>query len=251
MDTTKKNGPDDIVSCMTSKNEKITKEEAGRLLKEWIAVVSDSLSEKEQLEVQGFGLFRISQIRENDTTEQLETGIDAVTRFYRIDFTPAERLKNGVNSFFAHFEPSLLNEGVTFDALPEVITGESGSDVNDANQIEIIVTTKPDLTTVAAEPMEELPGITNVLTLSLQHTSPRLDSYSRVDESKRQIQTTESHQPTSSEKGRVPTSRHPDGVRKRSKSTAIWIPILGGAAIILAGLFFFNTTTGKSGRTNQ
>lgn len=250
MDTTRKSGLDDIVSFMTSQHENIAREDAERLLKEWIAVITDTLPEKEQVEVPGFGLFSFSPIRENDTVEQMEKGVDPVTRYYRVGFTPAETLKNGVNSFFAHFEPSLLSEGVTFDALPEVITGESGDEVDDTNQIEIIVTTKPDLPTIAAEPVEEAPEITNVLSLSLQHASPKPNSYSGAVESIRQIQTPKSHRPTSPEQTPVTRSLQPERVRKRSKSTTIWIPILGGAAIILAGLFFFNAATEKSGRDN-
>lgn len=250
MDTTRKSGLDDIVSFMTTKNEHIAGDDAKRLLKEWIAVITDTLPEKEQVEVPGFGLFSFFPIREDDTVEQMEKGVDPVTRYYRVGFTPVDTLKNGVNSFFAHFEPSLLGEGVTFDALPEVITGESGDEVDDTNQIEIIITTKPDLQAIATDSVEEIPEITNVLSLSLQHSSPKPDVYSGAVESIQQIQTPKSHQPTSPEETPVPGSLQPERVRKRSKSTTIWIPILGGAAIILAGLFFFNATTGKSGRGN-
>lgn len=37
MDTTRKSGLDDIVSFMTSQHENIAREDAERLLKEWIA----------------------------------------------------------------------------------------------------------------------------------------------------------------------------------------------------------------------
>lgn len=251
MDTTRKSGLDDIVSFMTSQHENIAREDAERLLKEWIAVITETLPEKEQVEVPGFGLFSFYPIRENETVEQIEKEVDPVTRYYRVGFTPTETLKNGVNSFFAHFEPSLLGEGVTFDALPEVITGQSGSEVDDTNQIEIIVTTKPDRPTIAAEPVEKAPEITNVLSLSLQHSSPQQDSFSGVTDADNQDLTAASHQPSSPEQTPViPASLRPERVRKRNRSNTIWIPILGGAAIILAGLFFFSATTQKSGRDN-
>ena len=238
-------GLNDIVSILTAKNEKFTKEDAAEFLKEWIAVIADSLADDKQVEVTGFGTFIFSQIREGETNELIEAGNEEVPYYYRIGFTPHETLRNSVNIFFSNFEPSLLSEGVTFDALPEVIATEAGEEEYIFNHIKKMVSLprqqipEPEIQAAgitAAEDMnpedtidpdeapEPVPPVTNILSESLQSLSPE----PRL-----------SHRTT-----------HHERVRKRRKTTTIWVPILGGMAIILAGLFFFRETHGKSGSDN-
>jgi hypothetical protein len=166
-----------------------------------------------------------------------------VPYYYRIGFTPDETLRNSVNIFFSNFEPSLLSEGVTFDTLPEVIAGETGEEEYIFNHIQKMVSlprqqipepetqaaeitaaedTNPEDTIDPEESLESVSPLTNILSESLRHLSP---------------------EPRLSDR-----TTHHERVRKRKKPTTIWIPILGGMAIILAGLFFFREVHGKSGR---
>jgi len=245
MERTERTGINEIASLLSAKNEQITKEDALLFLKEWIAVINDSLVEKKQVEVTGFGTFNFSQIRESETKEQIEAGNEKVPYYYRIGFTPHETLRNSINIFFSNFEPSLLSEGVTFDALSEVIAGETEEEEYIFNHIKKMVSlprqqipepeiqvagitaaedTNPEDTIDPEEALEPVPPVSNILSESLQHLAPE----PRL-----------SHRTT-----------HHERVRKRKKPTTIWVPILGGMAIILAGLFFFRETHGKSGSDN-
>lgn len=296
MDRTERIGINEIASLLTAKNEQITKEEATHFLKEWIAVIFDSLAIEKQVEVTGFGTFSLSQIKEKETAAQIESRNEQVTCYYRIGFTPHETLRKSVNIFFSNFEPSLLNEGVTFDTLPEVIAGETGEEEYIFNHIQVNVpsskqqipattteeaelktagfiaaeipvegiTTEESITELKAEKenqtkeiperdhqeaveqtpesasypetvaseipvntiepeesIEPVPPLSNILSESLRHLSPEPHI---------------SHGMTHREIGRRHGSRHP-----------VWLPILGGMAIIVAALFFFRETHGKSG----
>ena len=44
----------------------------------------------------------------------------------------------------------------------------------------------------------------------------------------------------------VPDTAPP--IKQRSSNSRIWVPLIGGVAIILAALFFFNGTTEKKGK---
>ena len=250
MDRTERTGINEIASILSAKNEKITQEEATLFLKSWIHVITDALVEKRQVEVNGFGTFDFSQVRERETAAQIEAGNEEVAYYYKIGFTPHETLRNSVNIFFSNFEPSLLNEGVTFDTLPEVVAGEKDAEEYIYNHIqkmiplhkpqvgeiaipaavEIQVVEIPVIDTPAAErsetvfPPTDIPSTetrSNVLSESLHHISP---------------------QPTLTD-----TSTFRQRVRKRGRKHPVWVPILGGMAIIVAALFFFRETHGKNG----
>ena len=303
-------GINEIASLLSAKNEKITKEEATLFLKEWIAVISDTLAEKKAVEVTGFGTFSFSPIRERETATQIEAGSEEVPYFYKIGFTPHASLKNSVNIFFSNFEPSLLSEGVTFDAIPEVIAGEEGEEEYIYNHLQKMVSfpkppvpaatkeepaitaeettaeeiaaeeitseeiaaeeiaaeeitteeitaeeitaeeiateeitaeeikaeeitteeitaeisenmIEPEASTEPEQAVEPLPPLSNILSESLQHLSPEPQV---------------SHATTHRERG-----------RRRRRQHSVWVPVLGGMAIIVAALFFFRDTPGKSG----
>ncbi|MBK5195726.1 MAG: HU family DNA-binding protein [Proteiniphilum sp.] len=306
MERTERTGINEIASLLSAKNEQITKEDATLFLKKWIAVINDSLVAKKQVEVTGFGTFSFSQIRESETNEQIEAGNEEVSYFYKIGFTPDETLRNSVNIFFSNFEPSLLSEGVTFDALPEVIAGETGEEEYIFNHIQKMVSlprqqiteteipqaeitteevrTEESITEEIAEkesediseemiPVKSEAGIeapepdsqSETVTSDIPDEAPKPESHSETVASDKPVEATEpeesiesvphisnilseSLQHLSPEAQQVSHKPgHHERVRKRRKSTTIWIPILGGAAIILAGLFFFRETHGKSG----
>jgi nucleoid DNA-binding protein len=285
MERTERIGINEIASLLSAKNEKITNEEASLFLKEWIAVISDRLAETKQVEVTGFGTFSFSQIRESETAERIEAGNEVVPYFYKIGFTPHETLRNSVNIFFSNFEPSLLNEGVTFDALPEVIAGEEGEEEYISNHMQKMVS-MPGRQIGESEILEaELPvaEIPTAETPSAEIPEPEIhtaeetfpeetiqtesaivpeetvekESVIDTEESVEQKEVNELDSPLSnilseslrhlSPEPRVPDrSTQRERVRKRKKTATIWVPILGGMAIIVAALFFFWETHGKS-----
>jgi len=107
----------------------------------------------------------------------------------QISFEPEESLRESVNTPFACFEPTLINEGVAFPDIPVIIADEYREDE------------------ISEEPV--------------QHISKT--QYERDDRHHR-----------------------PDHKRtKRKKTSAVWIPIMSGVAIALAGLFV-GASTGHS-----
>ena len=83
--------------------------------------------EQKTAETKTFGVFSCQLV---GNEENIHSGKGKQERFlkYRIGFNPSEMLQNLVNDNFIHFEPSLLNEGVTFDELRIVRVGEKVMD---------------------------------------------------------------------------------------------------------------------------
>ena len=284
MDRTERTGINEIASILSAKNEKITQEEATLFLKSWIHVITDALADKKQVEVNGFGTFDFSQVRERETAAQIEAGNEEVAYYYKIGFTPHETLRNSVNIFFSNFEPSLLNEGVTFDTLPEVVAGEKDAEeyiynhiqkmiplhkpqvgeiaIPAAEEIQVVETQEAEKILATEDtPETEIPAIadtpatkdTQVVEIPVIDTPaaersetvfpptdiPSTETRSNVlSESLHHI----SPQPTLTD-----TSTFRQRVRKRGRKHPVWVPILGGMAIIVAALFFFRETHGKNG----
>lgn len=213
-------GPDEIASLLATNRKEITREDAQRFIEEWIAIITDVVAEKGKLEVNDFGTFSLAQCREEETNASIAAGESEVPCFYRVDFTPHDTLRKSVNSSFIHFEPSLLNEGVTFGDLPEVEEGKTDETVSEINRIKFMMVNPTALNpaTVGSNPLSES---LNQLTHESEPPQPPAV-----------------HQPTPPRSGKL---------RRRRERSRLWIPILGGAAIIVAGLFFFNTTERQSG----
>lgn len=124
----------------------------------------------------------------------------------QICFEPDESLRESVNSSFACFEPTLINEGVAFPDIPVIIAEEYMEDE---------ISEKTD-TLPVPELFEEMkiPEEQKVFEEPLQRISNT--QYERDDRH---------HRPDHKR-------------RKRKKTPAVWIPIMSGVAIVLAGLFF-------------
>lgn len=260
MDRTERTGINEIASIVSTKHEKIAKEDASLFLKRWIDVISDLLAMKKQMEVNGFGTFDFSQVRERETTEQIEAGNEEVAYYYKIGFTPHETLRNSVNIFFSNFEPSLLNEGVTFDNLPEVIAGEKHAEEYIYNHLQKMVSHPNRLIgeteILAAEeiPETEIPETeeTQVVETPVIETptaEPSETVFPPTDipstETRSNVLSESLHQ-LSAEPAFSDISTFRQRVRKRAKRHPVWVPILGGMAIIVAALFFFRETHEKN-----
>lgn len=117
-----------------------------------------------------------------------------------VGFIPDDTLYHEVNSSFSHFEPTLLNEGVQFPDIQEVIIEEELEDRS------------PEPLSIEVEPIEDEP-------ILLQ----------------------EAEEPVVSEKPEhsPPRFRSRRGKKNNKKVASVWIPIVGGVAIVVAVLFFF------------
>lgn len=165
-----------------------------------------------------------------------------------------------MNIFFSNFEPSLLNEGVTFDNLPEVIAGEKHAEEYIYNHLQKMVSHPNRLIgeteILAAEeiPETEIPETeeTQVVETPVIETptaEPSETVFPPTDipstETRSNVLSESLHQ-LSAEPAFSDISTFRQRVRKRAKRHPVWVPILGGMAIIVAALFFFRETHEKN-----
>lgn len=183
-----------------------------------------------------------------------------------VRFLPDESLEKEVNSSFALFEPTLLNEGVQFPGMAEVHTNqlEEESEARDPEEegveIPLAVENLPahEESVAEEEPVvEEEPGELETRRIEkieseivegpsaeeqLPAEDPPVEEQPPVEEPKKEP--AEESQP-------APPLRPPVR-RKPKKRSPVWIPVAGGAAIALAVLFFFKATrTGKAVNINK
>lgn len=115
-----------------------------QLLHEWLQLIRESQLRKEEAETKPFGTFYFLpkpgfpkyDLSERNLHEQDGNAApggkdrESAVRHFRMKFTPLESFQKRVNNYFAHFEPSLLNEGVDFGELITVTMGtEQGEDM--------------------------------------------------------------------------------------------------------------------------
>ena len=223
-----------IVSLLRKKHPEIGEEDAGRLLSEWITLVRESILREESIEIPHVGTFQCKSLS--------ETGGDE--KRFLIDFTPSEKLRRGVNSYFAHFEPTPLNEGFTFTELPVVKMGEEQLAESSDNllvrplatptvQIAEQVSATEALPEVEEVPSPPEPDVPMEPSEPVDPDPPQKNVTNELAESLRQ-------QPDTTRQRVVERSRK---VKRGQKRSSIWVPIIGGVAIVVAGLFFFNRDT--------
>jgi len=239
MESKNKMDVDHIVSLLMKEHTEISADNAGQLIREWITLISESLLREESVATPHFGTFECTMLSDNDPAHPATANGDV--HQFRIGFTPSESLQKSVNSYFAHFEPTLLNEGVTFSELPVVTLGEEKKDDFSDNIVMRAITT-PTIEPLQEEPVTEEDPIVEEASLSADPTEAFEPPAAAVPEPPREsapnpLAESLQHMPDSS--GHRPIER-----RRRDKtarrSSSIWIPIIGGVAIVIAGLFFLH-----------
>ena len=235
-----------LVSLLRKKHPEISDEDAGRLQSEWLTLVSESILREESIEIPHIGTFQCKPLSEASHDEE---------RFL-ITFNPSALLRRGVNSYFAHFEPTLLNEGITFDELVVVKMGEENIATDNDNVI-VRESVTPALHTAEQESLpESLPEPEEAPAAEL----PEPEEAPTPPASEQPLETAQPDEPgpplVSAPNPLFQSLRHlPDEATRQRvvdrgsrtkrgrKSSSVWVPIIGGVAIVVAGLFFFNRDT--------
>ena len=220
--------------------------QTARLLGTLTALLKEKLLENLPVSIDDFGIFstcmRPEFISLNPETKErylIPPAIEVVFEHAayladpdlpQISFEPEESLRESVNSSFACFEPTRINEGVQFPDIPEIIAEEYREEEISEEPEEIDnpeISEKTD-TLPVPEVFEEM-EISEELTVfeePVQHLTN-----------------------TQYERDELP--HRPDHKKtKRKKTSAAWIPIMSGVAIVLAGLIF-GASTGHSGRSKS
>lgn len=211
----------DLLTIVATKKETFSDKDVEAFLKEFFATLAELLSKNGQVEIRDFGMFTFSQIPERRIADAVSDG--ETKTFYQIGFVPDGTLRNFVNSSFSHFEPTLLNEGVAFSDIPEIIEGKDESTHDLSSNLIVKITDAKE-----------------------SEISPKKDSDDETETKLERIpaaETTSDFRPPAVS-GTLPSSQ----VRQRKKPSVIWIPVLGGIAVALASLFFFREwQIGKAG----
>lgn len=205
-----------------------------------LGIISEELSEKGFVHIENFGVFKtekrsefislnsmtgerllmppqIDLVFESDLSDfsqinirevDIEVQDDVSTKV--LDFEPDLSLKNSINSAFINFEPTQLNKGVE---LPGIAVVSDNSELLENSTLD----KDTDSNTISTADISSNDEIS-------------LDSVSK-DEVKLHVAFKES-----------------PPLKPQTNNNRIWMPIMGGVAITLAALFFFNGTSDKKSK---
>lgn len=174
-------------------------------------------------------------------------------------FEPDLLLKNSVNSAFVNFEPTVLNEGVELSGLKIISDIQEVSETstledytNHVDKLSFITSGDSEVIQVSEEAnsseiphtLEEPISTDILLTSDVPHTSNFPVDHGPTYESKTEIVIPEHITSQVNVKTHHTNDAAPP-IKQHSSNSRIWMPIMGGVAITLAALFFFNGTTQK------
>ena len=178
----------------------------------------------------------------SDTQEDLNS--------YGLLFEPDLILRNSVNSVFINFTPTLLNDGVELSGI-ELIT--------DAQEV-FEISTIEDVPAQEYFPVEEdvpaeedtLDSKTPVTYEIISDPNVPLAAELAVDPNHKggpEIESVKQEQITSQKDAKVFTTIKGAPPIKQRNNNKILVPLVGGVAITLAALFFFNATSKRSSKS--
>lgn len=220
--------------------------QTARLLGTLTALLKEKLLENLPVSIDDFGIFstcmRPEFISLNPETKErylIPPAIEVVFEHAayladpdlpQISFEPEESLRESVNSSFACFEPTRINEGVQFPDIPEIIAEEYRKEEISEEPEEI---DNPEI----SEKTDTLPV-------------PEVFEEMEIPEEEKVFEEPVHHL-TNTQYERDERHHRADHKRtKRKKTSAAWIPIMSGVAIVLAGLIF-GASAGHSGRSKS
>lgn len=126
-----------------SKKHKIQQKEAERFLTALVDVLNEGLHYEKLVKVKGLGTFKVIEVKNRESVD-VNTGERILIEGRpKITFTPDAVMKDLVNKPFAQFETVVLNEGVTFDNLPEEPEVELTEEPEPQPEIEQLMEEKP------------------------------------------------------------------------------------------------------------
>lgn len=201
-----------------SQRANLTKSESEVFLKEFFGLISDTLSETEQVKIKDLGAFKLTRVQARESID-VNTGEKfEIPSHLKLSFLPATALKELVNKPFSHFETTLLNDGVSFADMNLSEEDDEETEETAASDAE-----SEDKPTIAPEipTIEETKKVEAEEILSDTEKIPEPEMVSEVD---------------SSDKNLNDSHRKSSYVRKKPN---IFVPILGAVAIAAVVLFFF------------
>ncbi len=123
----------DLVADISTRTG-IPKLKVEEFLKEFIAMVSETLADGESVRIKGIGTFKVSEV-EARRSVHVATGEKIVIQSHRkVSFSPSGDLAEAVNEPFAFFEAVELADGVSEEMLAEAEESDKEIDISDVDE---------------------------------------------------------------------------------------------------------------------
>lgn len=198
--------------------------EAEGFLRTLFDTITETLFKDEVVKIKDFGTFKLTLIQARESIDVNSGEKIEIPAHNRLSFSPATTLKEIVNKPFSHFETVLLDEGVTFEGVEEVIEVDENEEVEiqpvqvpeSAEKIEI------EEQPISSEEPEVI--VEKAIEVSTEIPAVEADSYQEVFRSDKTLLSKP---------------------KQRTKIPSVWIPILGGVAIAWASFFFLSMESRK------
>lgn len=105
----------DLTDLLSDK-QNITKKDAETFLRELVALISETIEEKDFVRIKDFGTFKLTPVSARKSVNVNTGETIEIPGHYRLGFVPDKVLREGVNKPFSHFESILIqDEEVTFE----------------------------------------------------------------------------------------------------------------------------------------
>ena len=143
----------EIATVLIEKNG-LKRKEAEQFVLTMFDLIKESLATDRVVKVKGLGTFKVVDIEARESVN-VNTGERVLIEGHdKITFTPDNTMKELVNKPFSQFETVVLNEGVTFDDMPEAEDETETPDTPEAQEIPEIPETpeNPDVPEVLDNP---------------------------------------------------------------------------------------------------
>jgi len=143
----------DLVDLLAKKTS-LTKKEADAFFREFFAVIIEDVFNNEPVKIKDFGTFKLTKVNSRESVD-VNTGEKIeIPAHYKLSFIADKSLKNLVNKPFAQFETTLLEDGVSFDAI-EILDNEEDTIEEDTATDEIDIPVKRIEPSIIDTPEEE------------------------------------------------------------------------------------------------
>lgn len=105
----------DLTDLLSDK-QNITKKDAETFLRELVALISETIEEKDFVRIKDLGTFKLTPVSARKSVNVNTGETIEIPGHYRLGFVPDKILREGVNKPFSHFESILIqDEEVTFE----------------------------------------------------------------------------------------------------------------------------------------
>ena len=146
----------EVAKILVEKNG-LNQREANQFATECFAVILNRLQDGDAVKVKGLGTFKIINVEARESVS-VRTGERVVIDSHsKVSFTPDTVMKELVNKPFSQFETVVLNDGVEFEDIPDDVTEEESSVVEEPAMEGPVIIEEKNI--VAEEPSDEEPPV--------------------------------------------------------------------------------------------